>query len=811
MKRFLLFVFMLSTIATLSAKSVISGRVVNSTNSTAVGYATIALLRDSTVVNAVASRADGEFSLETTATGEMVLEVSSVGYTTLRKSLDVKEGNLPLGDIAIMEGVAVETVSITVQKPIVTADAEKLIYSVENDPEASTSTLEEIIRKVPQLSIDADGNVMMNGQKDYKILINGHSSASMSRNFTEVIKSMPAASIKRIEVITNPSMKYDAEGTGGVLNIITAKSRFDGYNGQINLSGRNFFNRNFNTNNSAQFTLQTDKFSLSSAIYYSQAWDMNEPSGKQSASTESLVADAPYKIMKSNMRYGYDYTSLYGNINASYQIDKLNLITAEVGVYGGKSHSKVHNSEYLYYDDIGNMFYGYNSPLNSISDWAGVDASVNYQHSFGRDDHTLTISDHISVMPPMDSHMSLSSYDLVSNNVISTINSCSIERALANALQVDYSNTINLFHNIEAGVKYTLNNTGLKNHEILEEVTKIENVGTTKQSQHILGVYAGYAYTSEKFSTRFGGRAEGAWYDTDYVGNGVREKYSYPLINFVPYISLTYTPKLEHMLSLSYNERLSRPSINAMSPFVKEDLISLEYGNPRLRTGIMRNISFKYAYMHNKLSLSTELSTSLSNNLVSTYTFVDKEGMINETYKNNGRLRVYSLLATLSYRPSEKFNLSFAVNGGWVERSMPSESISAKGISLSQNLSMTIALWKGARLTLSEYLIRQDPQMGIISESWVVGTSARLGQKFLKNKMELSLAVYNPHAKSSVYKSITTTPTYIKSHIDEVINRSIRLSLSYKFGKQGLFVKSTNHKYDDDGDTIGGSSKMGGM
>ena len=111
----------------------------------------------------------------------------------------------------------IDQVTVTIQKPLVTADAEKTTYSVEDDPQAASSTLEEILRKVPQLTIDAEGNVKLNGQSDFKVLVNGRSSA-MFKNFKDVIRSMPASQIKKIEVITEPSMKYDAEGAGGIIN-----------------------------------------------------------------------------------------------------------------------------------------------------------------------------------------------------------------------------------------------------------------------------------------------------------------------------------------------------------------------------------------------------------------------------------------------------------------------------------------------------------------------------------------------------------------------------------------------------------------
>lgn len=140
----------------------------------AVGYATVSLQRDSvTVVNAVAANSDGRFSLKAPETGDYQLCITMVGYTPYKQAVEVPASGKALGKIAITQGVEVGDVVIEVQKPLVMADAEKTTYSVEDDPQASTSTLDEIIRKVPQLSLDGDGNVLLNGQSNYKILLNG--------------------------------------------------------------------------------------------------------------------------------------------------------------------------------------------------------------------------------------------------------------------------------------------------------------------------------------------------------------------------------------------------------------------------------------------------------------------------------------------------------------------------------------------------------------------------------------------------------------------------------------------------------------
>lgn len=241
----------------------LTGTVTDSASGKAVGYATVSLQRDSvTVVNAVAANSDGRFSLKAPETGDYQLCITMVGYTPYKQAVEVPASGKALGKIAITQGVEVGDVVIEVQKPLVMADAEKTTYSVEDDPQASTSTLDEIIRKVPQLSLDGDGNVLLNGQSNYKILLNGRNSATMSNNFKDVIQSMPASQISRIEVITNPSTKYEAEGVGGIINLITQrKKQFHGYNGSVGASVTVLENPAYNGN--ASLSIQAGKFAAS--------------------------------------------------------------------------------------------------------------------------------------------------------------------------------------------------------------------------------------------------------------------------------------------------------------------------------------------------------------------------------------------------------------------------------------------------------------------------------------------------------------------------------------------------------------------
>lgn len=798
--------------AAVDAQTLVRGSVKDSAKGEAVGYATVAAQREGAVLAAVASSERGEFELKIEERGAMTIEITAVGYAPYRHEIEATGEVIDLGDVRLTAGVEVAAVTIAVQKPIVTADAEKLTYSVEDDPQAQSSTLEDIIRKVPQLSLNSEGKVLMNGQSDYKILVNGHPSASMSRNFADIIKSMPASSIKRIEVITNPSMKYDAEGVGGVLNIITAKARFDGYNGSINISGSSALCRNWDTNNSANFTVQKNKFALSAGLYYSQSGG-DDIRNIQDSWTENRGGYNGYKYLANHFSQTSRYHSLYGNVRASYQVDSLNLLTVETSVWGGRWGSKTQDSYTHYFNAGRELLYGYDNPQSATYPWFGIDAAVNYEHTFRREGHTLTVSDNISVTPPITqsqwrTFLPIDALGIaIPEQIIATR---SRDNSLNNVLQVDYANPLTAKHSIEAGAKYSYDIDRQRSKvTTLDAAGDAMNVnrGHTVLTKHILGIYAGYAFTVEKFSARAGGRLEGAWYAIDNDDNGSNKRFDSHLFNIVPYASLTYMPKMGHSLSFSYTERLSRPGIWAMSPFVTEDVQQRDYGNPNLKTGVSHTLTLKYAYSDNKWGVSVGATSLLSNNIVAQYTFTDDEGKSNTTYANNARVRSLAGDVSLSFRPSAKFNLSLSSHGGWFKYSMPAMGLHSEVWAMNNVLNMTIALWRDARLTLTGYAVLPDQCMTTMRHrDWVFGTSAGINQKFLKEKLELSVVVNNPHSGTMKGRITDDTPTYYREVAFTQFVRSVRLSLTYRFGKQGLYVKSANRKIDDSTTEVGSTN-----
>jgi hypothetical protein len=304
----------------------VSGQVTDKISGDGVPYATVILKNDSIKVKKVeACNPSGQFSISLNTPGKYILSVSATGYKEFSMQVNVTELKTSLGKLSIDEGKEMKEVVVTAQKPLVKIDIDKIVYSMESDPEAQTNNALEMLRKVPLVTVDAEENITVNGQSNFKVLVNGKSSSMMSTNFKDVLKSLPANTIKDIEVITNPSSKYEAEGVGGILNIITNRKTLGGYNGSV--SGG--VNNRGSINGSVYLAAKIKKLTFSARYYGSQ---FKQPQARSSTTSE-YFNNAEYYYSNSDGTSSYHGLSSGLSGEASYDIDSLNLISLSFWVY----------------------------------------------------------------------------------------------------------------------------------------------------------------------------------------------------------------------------------------------------------------------------------------------------------------------------------------------------------------------------------------------------------------------------------------------------------------------------------------------
>ncbi|MGZ3945786.1 MAG: carboxypeptidase-like regulatory domain-containing protein, partial [Mucilaginibacter sp.] len=372
----------------------IQGSVIDSSANKPVGFATVALQNAKThqAIKSGLTKDDGSFSLKTTSTGPFELAVVFVGYKSkvipVNGSSDVSIGKILLQPSSNQ----LQEVSVTAAKPLMKQEVDRITYDIQADPDSKALSVLDMMRKVPLLSVDGNDNIQLKGSGNYKILINGKESALVAKNPSDILKSMPATNVERIEVITTPPAKYDAEGLAGIINIVTKKNADQGYNIGLNTRFNTVFGAGYNLNG----TLKQGKFGMS----FFGGFGSNGNTTTSSRNVENIFATqiSPETDILQTGTNNNRGNFHYGGSELSYEIDSLNLVTASFDLFSNGQHQ--HSLEFSNTDKGGAPFQTFNLDNLAHITFTGVDAAVNYQLGFkGSKDKLLTISYKYSYSP----------------------------------------------------------------------------------------------------------------------------------------------------------------------------------------------------------------------------------------------------------------------------------------------------------------------------------------------------------------------------------------------------------------------------
>ena len=356
----------------------VKGVLVDSLSNEGEPYATIRIsLSDNPTkpVRLAVTTDNGKFNEKLNSPGRYIISFSSVGKNTVQRDFTLSEQvkAVDLGTILISEATEMlKGVEVVAQKPLVKAEVDKVTYSIEDDPDSKTNSTLEMLRKVPLVTIDGEDNIKVNGSSNFKVHVNGKPNSMMSNNPKDVLKSLPANSVKSIEVITDPGAKYDAEGIGGILNIITIGSGMQGYTVSLN-AGVN----NRGANAGAYGTVQVGKFTVTGNYSFNHN---DNPESYSYSGREDFTSDE-YKYMNYESPWKNKGNFQFGSMEGSYEIDTLNLVTFSMQMFGGgfksngTSITEMLNAQRQH-------AYSYHTVNRNTSDWSSIGANFDYQRSF---------------------------------------------------------------------------------------------------------------------------------------------------------------------------------------------------------------------------------------------------------------------------------------------------------------------------------------------------------------------------------------------------------------------------------------------
>jgi hypothetical protein len=777
----------------------VKGIVIDSVTNQPQGYVTVALQDAQTKipVKSNLTKDDGSFELKAPAGKKYQLVLAFVGYSTKVINVSSAAGITNAGKIKLQPSTnQLKEVSVTAVKPLMQQEVDRISYNVAADPESKSVTALDMMRKVPLLTVDANDNIQLKGSGNYKILVNGKESALLAKNPSDVLRSMPGTNIVKIEVITTPPAKYDAEGLAGIINIITTKNVDQGYNIGINTRYNTLWGEGLNLNG----TVKQGKFGFSG---YAGLGKQNKTSSLDN-NTQTFVGDNSVIAQNGSTSHTGNYK--YADGEFSYEIDTLNLLTASID-FEREANDQLSNT--FSTTGIGSAVsqqYAQNSINNSNN--TGVDASINYQLGFKKSkDQLLTLSYRYSYSPN----------DQTNHNAFSdTLNfrqpdyyQYNKSGTKENTVQADYAQPLNKMLSTEAGGKAIFRN----NFSNFQQDTVDSKTGDAlldgaqtndfKYHQDIYSIYNSYQLKLTKWTAKGGLRFEETNINADFssVGSSLNTSYH----NLIPSLSVqrTFTGS---SVSFGFTERIQRPDISELNPFVdRSNPQFVSTGNPALKPELNHVFELNYS-RYSKGSINAGLSYSFSNNSIQNVTSLKTQNINGQldtvtysTYQNLGSNRSLGLNLNSNYPITSK--LSFNINGMlsrlWLQGIYNGGSYKNSGYMGNMFASIGYKFATGYRIGINAGYFSGNVNLQGKSSDFIFNSYV-FSRDFLNKTASISLVANNPYSKYWQGKSYTNTPDFSQVDNNSRPYRNFAIRLSYKFGRLNSDIKKNEHGIDND-------------
>ena len=726
---------------------------------------------------------------------------------------------------SIFKSLELQGVEVVKQKSLVKSDIDKITYDIENDPDSKSNTVIEMLRKIPMVTVDGEDNIQVNGSSSFKVYVNNKPNQMMSKSPKEVLKSMPANSIKKIEVITNPGPKYDAEGVGGILNIITHGQGIEGYTATF--SG-NVSNRG--AGGSAYATVKSGKLTMSGNYNYSYSSSPRSYSGG-SRKTIGNLTDSSSDIENEGWSDGNDRFQ-YGTLEASYEIDTLRLLTASFDLWGDNYKSYNERSVIATSPLTNNQLYRYNTVGNSKSSYSSVYGSIDYQRSFSVEDRLLTFSYRISTGPDKsDSYTNYQDMQAAEGweDVVQRLKNQHYdnnENTTEQTFQVDYTTPFSKIHTLETGLKYILrNNTSEDDRYEQLALNSGDYTYDTEHSSHykhrndIFAAYLGYGLKLKKFTGKLGMRYEHTLQDVEYkLGRG--DDFTKHFNDFVPSASIGYKLAQTSNLRLGYDMRIYRPGIWYLNPYIDDTTpTNIRQGNSYLDSEKNHSLSLRYSNFTPKFNINLTLLYGFTQNSIESVTKLIPDtqipGLKNPTgkdvlyttYENIGHVEGTSLTAYINWNATKNTRIYMNNRLSYTDMN-DGGTLRNHGWNLYAYGGAQQTLPKDWRLSFNIYAITPRVTLQGRGSSYS-SYSLSIQKSWLKKRLNLTLSATNFLKKYKYYNSTMDDSYFHSDNWSKSDVQRFSLSISYRIGELKASVRKAERSISND-DVKGGGNNSGG-
>jgi outer membrane receptor for ferrienterochelin and colicin len=776
----LLFYHLLSWAQRPDQKVLLKGKVIDSASNTPVNV-TVTLIdkKNAAVLRTLATGTNGTFEIPAPAGRAYIIQLTAVGYRskdTLLTAGDTKRPVLDLGPISMaIAETALKDVVVTAGRPVVKQEIDRISYDVQADPDSKASDALEMLRKVPMVTVDANDIVQLKGSANFQIFINGKPSALMTASPSDVLKAIPAAAIQKIEVITVPPSKYDAEGLTGIINIITLKSTTDGINGSLFAR----YNSVFGERGSVSLNVSKDRFSLTGLL------GLGRQPVLTSAVGSTLTSYSPESVLSQQGQRSQGGNFNNGKTDLSYELDSCNLLTASADFFNRRfnqvtsTYSELVNSP----DSVTQSYLLRNTgPVTA----GALDCSVGYQLRFGPSKgRSLTFSYRYASTSNSQGNTVTASDGM--NYTGSNYVQANSLRTVTHNFEIGFIRPGNRMI-IEAGAKAILGrNDSHFSDDTLDQATGQNNMDTSLTNdfsyhQNVYSLYNSYHLKLPGWELKAGLRLENTVIKSSYGQS--QTPISQDFYTLLPALSFQRYLAANNNITLGYTQRLQRALAAQLNPFVdKSNPSFIVTGNPALRPVVNNIIELDYSRSA-RLSVNASLDYTFSNDPIQNITGLLSDSVSESTWQNVGRNRTAGIHLTLNYPIFSQLSLilNTQLSHVWITGTYNSEFYTNDGTQ--GNVAASARYNFGHQLTASinfNYNSGNVYLQGRSSSYTYVGFNVI--REFLKKRAALSITAFSPWSKYAQYSANTGTPAFSQETYGQFYNRNFRFAFNYKFGR----------------------------
>lgn len=776
----------------------IRGSVIDESTNRPVEFVNVVIHQksDSAIVTGKITDKAGKFDFPDVHDGEYFISFGLIGYKAKGTALfliDAQHKHLNLGVVSLVATtVELDELLVTGEKSIFNNSIDRKVYNVDQDLMSKSGSVSDLLQNVPSVQVDIDGTVTLRGSSNVLFMMNGKSSPLLKKNSAEVLQQLPASSIEKIEVITNPSAKYNPEGTAGIINIVLKKNTMLGVNGNLTANGGNQNRLNGNAR------LNYNPGSLNITGSYSIRKDSrNRINTDTRAQVEAASALTYYNENLNSLASPLSHTASLG---ADYRVDQGNSIGL-AGNYFYNGFTRIDNSNKVLQSSARATINEYNRNRHDDEYEKEYGLTTYYEHQFPGEDHKLRLEFSASKSPEQeDNHysniyllpVSPTSYD---NTLIKNSNSKS-------QLSVDYSKPLGKISSFEAGYAGELNNndfdfygeyfdTGAQ--QFVRDATKTNRF---QYDESIHALYATYKNSFGDFGLLGGIRTEQAFTKSTQVTNGVTGTTSY--FSLYPSLHLSYKLNETAELQLSYSKRTHRPEADDLNPFPEyRDPRNVSAGNPNLLPEYIHSLEFGCQFQNEAFSILPAFYYRYTVNRFTTVTQVLNDTTLLTTRQNLSSDQAGGVELIVSGNFGDLITAHANANGFYnqIDASNLGYGGTRSITSWSGSLTFNLNLAKATRLQVnSNYNSARLTAQGESSPSYVVNTGFR--QEMYDGKLSLILTV------ADIFRTLKrqtelNTPVLNQTLVNTRDSRIIYFGVTWHFGAPPKKSKDDQLRYDN--------------